>query len=401
MTAFPDDDLGPAPDVDDVVAALREDPVLVHPLFGNGARDAVDAALTARAEAARAEGVPVYVALVPGVPGLAEGDYGSEAAEELAILLSRQLGDGYYLTATEPHSNVSASLGTGEWAQTYLDYVPGQGDGGRSSLVGDVAWSLDQLAGTEDDPGQYVTGMWQRPDWDVGDDGPSDAFTASFVPALAFVAVGIGVTLLLRNVARWRETAPVAARTQRSGDVAVASPTPGGAGVDSPDGLRALEQTARRELDAVGRRRAERAGRPLDATTRTRVDGSYATAQAVLDSASPGRTRRADLVGALVLARVAAAALDEPGRAPYRPCFVNPLHGRAERTREVTGSGVEVPVCRACAVGAITDPLTVRHGLRRRPYYETGSVWARTGYGALVDDLWSEVGRARAGGGTS
>ncbi|MFW6774640.1 hypothetical protein ACOACO_10175 [Nocardioides sp. CPCC 205120] len=396
-----DDDLGLSPSIDDVAAALREDPVLVHPLYGNGARDEVDAALTAKVGTAREEGVPVYVALVPGVPGLAEGDHGYEAAQDLALRLSRELGDGYYFTATDPSSNASADLGTGEWSSTRIEYVPGQSQDAQSAVVGQVAWGVDQLAGTADDPGQYLGGIWQRPDWDIGGDGPSDAFSASFAPAVAFVAVGIGATLLVRNVTRWRETAPAGTRVRRDAKVLADASAPSRGGVDSPDHLATLEHTVRRELDVVGRRRSRRAGRPLDAATRTRVDGSYATAQAILDDPSPGRARRLDLVGALVLTRVAAEALDEPRGAPYRPCFANPLHGRGDRTREVADAGLAVPVCKACSVGPITDPLTVRHGLRRRPYYEGGDVWARTGFGALVDDLWSEVGRARAGGGRS
>jgi hypothetical protein len=37
----------------------------------------------------------------------------------------------------------------------------------------------------------------------------------------------------------------------------------------------------------------------------------------------------------------------------------------------------------------------VPHGRHRRPYYEADDVWARTGFGALVDDFAAQVVAAR------
>lgn len=386
------DVLGDAPRVDDVVAALREDPVLVHPTFGNGARDAVDAAITAKVAEAREAGTTVYVALVPHVQDLAGGDYGQDAADELAILLGDRLGgDAFLFTAVDPYSLYAAELGTGDLESARVDYVPGQSEGTQSALVGQVAWGVDQLAGNGENPGQYVEGIWEKPEWQWDRDGSTDAFLSTFAPTTALVLVAVVVTLAIRAVGRPpRLVEPVRSR-----------PTTVRLSKDRPTGgerVRAADQDlgtlARTEVEEVERLRSRRARRSVDSTARERIDGSYAAAQAILDTGARGRRREPDLLGALVLARVARAALDDP-RSVYRPCYVNPTHGAATEERTVQDGGVRVPVCRACARGSITDPYLVRRGLRRAPYYAGDDVWARTGYGSLVDDLWSEVVRDR------
>ncbi|MDT9594524.1 hypothetical protein RDV89_15675 [Nocardioides zeae] len=393
------DVLGDAPTLDEVVAALRDDPVLVHPLFGNGARDEVDAALTAKVAEAAEAGVPVYVALVPDVPGLAQGDYGSEAAEDLAVRLADRLGDGVYFAATDPHSLYPADAGTGAWEDVRLDWVPGQSDedGSVTALVGGVAYGIDQLADNGEDPAQYLAGVWQKPEWQYDRDGSaSDEFQATFVPTTALVLVTIVVALVVRTALTWRATAPT-------------TPTGGSAAVrlrkdaTSPesDAVPTLRSAVADEVAQVEDLRAARAGRRLDDAVRDRVDGSLAAARTLLDHAGRGHRREPDLVGALVLARIARRALEDPGAPAYRPCYVNPLHGEATDRRDVGAAGVEVPVCRACARGPLSHPFVVQRGLRREPYFARDDVWARTGYGALTDDLWTQVARARRAGGAS
>lgn len=384
------DDLGPAPTVDEVAAALREDPVLVHATFGNGARDEVDAALTAKVAEAEEAGVPVYVALVPGVPDLAAGDYGTEAADDLAVRLADRVGDGFFFVAVDPHSLYAAELGTGEWQDTRVEYVPNQSEDEQTVLAGGIAYGIDQLADNGEDPAQYLTGIWRDPEWQYDRDGSlSDGFLTTFVPTTALVAVTIAVTLVVRTALTWRESAP--ATTLPTAGTRLRKEAPG-----TPVGNDAtVEETLRSELAALQDLRAKRAHQRVDDAVRDRVDGSYDAARTLLES--PGREgrREPDLVGALVLTRVARAALDAPTGAVYHPCFVNPLHGRATGSRAVDGGGTEVPVCRACARGGASDPYVVRRGLRSAPYYAGDDVWARTGYGALTDDLWSEVARSR------
>jgi hypothetical protein len=107
-----------------------------------------------------------------------------------------------------------------------------------------------------------------------------------------------------------------------------------------------------------------------------------------------------DLVGVLVLVDHArddlarAAALDAGRKAANRPalCFFDPLHGRASRNA-AWRDGLRVPACTACAeaVKSGQAPDALRDG--DRPYFEADTVWARTGYGALGDDLVERVAR--------
>ena len=79
---------------------------------------------------------------------------------------------------------------------------------------------------------------------------------------------------------------------------------------------------------------------------------------------------------------------------PYRCCFVNPTHGRGGHRADLPG-GLSVPVCRPCqrdlAAGRRPDALLEPRRGEDRPYYAGDTVWARTGYGALTDELWADV----------
>lgn len=128
--------------------------------------------------------------------------------------------------------------------------------------------------------------------------------------------------------------------------------------------------------------------------------------QLALDAYTAARRRMTpdapsvDLVGVLVLVDRArsllarAAALDA-GRRPPEPgplCTFNPLHGRAART-VAWREDLRVPACAACAadLAAGRNPDALRDG--DQPYLEADSVWARTGFGALTDDLVERVAR--------
>lgn len=128
--------------------------------------------------------------------------------------------------------------------------------------------------------------------------------------------------------------------------------------------------------------------------------------QEALDAMTGARRRTTpeastvDLVGVLVLvdharrALARAGALDAGRRVPNPAplCTLNPLHGRAA-TGVGWGVDLRVPACEACAT-ALRDgraPDALRDG--DRPYFEGDSVWARTGFGALADDLVARVSR--------
>ena len=99
-----------------------------------------------------------------------------------------------------------------------------------------------------------------------------------------------------------------------------------------------------------------------------------------------------------MLVRGAQQALDRPSGPTYRPCFLNPWHGAGRETVSLDSGGeqVEVPVCAPCR-RAVTrqEPPEALEVPRRwggpRRYYEADTVWARTGFGAISDDLWRLV----------
>jgi hypothetical protein len=98
-----------------------------------------------------------------------------------------------------------------------------------------------------------------------------------------------------------------------------------------------------------------------------------------------------DWVGALLLARHGLAVMQ--GRPWPPPCFFGPLHGDGvEPTRWSMGERtVEIPACGSCA-GAVREGLAPDGLLDRgRPYWERDTLWARTGFGALEDDLADRV----------
>ena len=103
-----------------------------------------------------------------------------------------------------------------------------------------------------------------------------------------------------------------------------------------------------------------------------------------------------DVVGALVLARTGRRELARAagtGRKPYRVCFFDPRHEPGTHIVQwrYGDAEVEVPVCGRCrrAVdrGRAPEALVVPHRGEMQPYYEGDSVWARTGFGSLTEDL--------------
>jgi hypothetical protein len=98
-----------------------------------------------------------------------------------------------------------------------------------------------------------------------------------------------------------------------------------------------------------------------------------------------------DHLGALLLAEDAAALL--AGRARPRRCFFDPGHGVTSRdTRWRLGSEeTEVPACNRCVRRLKAKRMPDALGDRGKPYYERDSVWARTGFGAIDDELAARV----------
>lgn len=402
-------------DLDALADALREDPVQVGEVFGNGRTDEVDAALTAVVEDLP---FPAYVVLAPGPDGLST----TEPARDLAGRLHERIGgDAVLVVQTDPKGYDLEVVSFGDVPDETAIYdpqttfYPGGGADAGLEPAGVAARALEVLAAV--DEGTEVTRedfdavrevqVFRSPEeWDPLADPPT-AESVALWGAFAFVAVTGTSYLVLRNVLGWRATGPAAARsrsrTDRTGRAAEA-------GLGTPADVRA---TVERELESLARLLARSTGRGgADLERQALVDGSYDAARTLLERTGSADADLDDLVGALVLVRTATHAAGRSGSdrsgsgrsgagpATYRPCFFDPRHGEgvARRTVPVGDRELTVPACRPCShtTGRGLAPMTVRGGLlrRERPWYEHDTVWARTGYGAFVDDLWRHVSRA-------
>ncbi|HEV2059065.1 MAG TPA: hypothetical protein VGR11_06895, partial [Solirubrobacteraceae bacterium] len=145
--------------------------------------------------------------------------------------------------------------------------------------------------------------------------------------------------------------------------------------------------------------RIDRTGTPASNTAQERQQhalDAYAAARRVLAS----EPRMVDLVGALVLVEdgsraLAAAEALEAGRPAPRTaplCFFDPRHPGSTRPVAWQG-GLTVPACTTCraALRANRPPDALLDD--GRPWFETESLWARTGFGVFAPDLAQRVGR--------
>lgn len=391
--------------VDQIVAALRKDPVLVQQVLGNG--DAAGARERIRASVADSAH-PVYVVLVTDPGGLAD----KFPARDLARKLYNRLGDGYYVVQVtrsilevegwgvpEP---VRASLATSE-AVDAARLANDHFETGRARVtpVAQAQIAAEIAAGGEPfamEPERAIEianlpGNLAVAPYSILDEDDPEPTTPGKRAVVATV-VGVGVLLVGLRLLLWL-TAP-----RRRG------PTRGAAGWTPTDlDLSDLVSRAEEEVTRLSRDLAEA---PTGSLTDTAV-GYKEAADAVLralDSQAEPRDHRygaqlRDAVGALVLARAGRDVLE---RGDHRPCFADPLHGRATGRVEIPGRrAVAVPLCARCAAsvkgGTAPDALVFAHPARRRPrpYYEERTLWARSGYGALDDTWWSTVLAARAG----
>ena len=160
-----------------------------------------------------------------------------------------------------------------------------------------------------------------------------------------------------------------------------------------------LEQPA--QPGAAGTPRVSSDGQ-ADADLNRALDAYDAAAQ-TLD----GAAGIPDLAGVLVLTHLgrcaARAARARQSGQPVPPaswlCFFNPLHGAGEQRVRWRARGgqqaLDVHACGACADDIaqrrFPSVLTGKSGSQDVPYYETGSIWAATGYGQFSGDLAQRV----------
>lgn len=412
MTARFTTDVGYPSTVDQLVAALREDPVYVDPTFGNGHTDAARDGLRDLVDEA---GFTTYVVVAPAPADLGAND----PARDLATRLQTELDveDGAVLVTLDSYQSAVVTTGSAPDARVVGDaatelFPEGGADAGLSA-VGRTARDLDVLVQDGDvDRSEYESwagqAVWRRPDeWDLDYEIPGEGAYAVWT-TMSFVVGSLVCWMLLRTAFRWRETAPAPGGSSRRRQEASPAPVTRRGGSTTPaldlDDPADLRRLVDRTLDDAAQRLSRR-GADLSPEHRETADGSYDTARLVLGRAGTAAADVPDLVGALVLARTTLHAVDHGTRrrrpgTPYRTCFFDPRHGDAPVRRPVAlgDDEIEVPACRACARSAVADlrPLEApgrgRLGRTRpQPYYLADSVWATTGYGAFVDDLWQVV----------
>ncbi|RAY12184.1 hypothetical protein DPM19_26030 [Actinomadura craniellae] len=382
-----------------IAAALRRSPIYVDRSLAPALPPARRSALLA---AMRRSPIPIHVIVVPMVKGGTWDDPG----ELLNVVHDRLRRDGLYLTLGETSGQLHGRQwgGTEESRRNSEDavrvpfFLPEM----RDAALADRLLRAIELVAAGRGTAEYETATAHlrsrtgrsRPAPDGEEGGPVLPFTAGGVAVAAVAGL---------LVWRWRR----GARVSRAGDPML-----------SPRGVLAIAaQATEEELRELAAREVVAFGESLDeadfdtSTTRvreltTRALDAYQAAGKVLDSAAGP----ADLAGVLVLvdqgrdALASARSLAGGGReVPSSPlCFFNPLHGDATTTANWRPLGrrerLRVRTCAACArdVHARRTPevLADRVDGRPVPYFEVEperSVWARTGYGQLRNDLVQRV----------
>ncbi|WP_028659605.1 hypothetical protein [Nocardioides insulae] len=417
-------DVVPPDSVTELAEHLRRDPVIIEQRLGSGDTAGSDRRITASADQLP---FAVYVAVVAPPPEISPG---TGAGDELAIALSREIGEpGLYVvgsefgvrsrligvegmdpdlfslhayanqeavtSATEPdtrlHTVVDAEIVVRTATHTIDD------DYSEPNLP---ATEVEELARRNDELRPYETARRARSHGD--DDQPPEPWTTGkrwMVGSLTGVLALLLLWHLLSGRPRLRR--PRATGSARPSSARTPSaPRSVSAARTTPDRDAERERSSAL-LTALAEDLAAYSDRGADPTSAERLQAAVLArevAEPLLDSGDV-----LDLVGAGVLARIGRREVSRArgrARTPYRPCFFDPRHPSGTRKAEwrFGDATVEVPVCPRCLQALERDrwpdPLTPPSG---RPYYDGDTVWARTGFGALTDDLAGAVARAREG----
>lgn len=368
----------PATTVDEMIDHLRDDPVLVQPSMGMG--DSAQAHDVLSEAAAGAE-LPVYVVLAEMPEELSDGE---RPAEQAAVLFRDELGDGLYHVRFLGASSYTGVWGAGDEFELRQAYAAvqkaeenGPGEYPRASALFEAAVIVRSAAHPGQEPPPAVVDEYARQQWAFipeSTEAMAEARATRHVVTLATV-IGVLVAGSILTVGAMRATPlPASVRVGGSADGAVPE--------RMPDKARERLGIVRRRFDALPRDQ-------LTSVPGERAATAIEAAERVVDTGD-----EFDAAGAYVLALIADREVDRvtrPERQAFRPCFINPMHGEASEQVRVSGSSIDAPVCSTCGRQQRAF-LSVRTGLRRWvPYVETDTVWARTGYGALVGDLAEQV----------
>lgn len=357
--------------IDQLATALRADPIVVEPALGTGDAAGVHDVLTKLATEVDA---PVYIVLASLPPELRAA---GNPAEQAGALLHATLGDGLYVIQFTDGISWVGGFG----AAKAIDFRPGQRAEGRAREIGPLEYNQTTAALEAElvlrsaaDPGRAFSDDQLR-EWI---DTPR-----AFVPTEARDRVD-------QVAGRWVFTIASALAVLIAGLTLVL------VGAKYPIGRRRPRQPDADRPQPVDDTVLPRVQKRYDALRAQDLASPHAVAAAeALEAADlvVGTGDRLDQVGAWVLAKQAERELDRIKRTAqltYRPCVVNPLHGEAAATVPLAGSSIDAPACLSCSRGHgafLTTPTW--RGDRR--YLDTSTVWARTGFGALVDDLAQQV----------
>jgi hypothetical protein len=411
--------IGADADLDRLAEDLRVDGVVVDRVMGSGeAQEANDRI------AALIRDVPfkVYVALIDAPAG------GPEDPEALAGLLSRRLGDGFYViqTSDSPQTVLSFGLDSDPSLLSLSAYANEDVlDEAASSLAGDyVVIPAAVEAEAQVLTAEALVDLGRRPapsdsdyppaltdadadrlaeralelqaaaDWRPAVDEFVEVRTASgglsaLVGSLAALVIALLLGQSLRGWPRFRRVLPAEAVAKQ---VAAAPP---------PD----LEAERARARDLADALTTALAGTDWEQVADRDVAGRALTAR---DAVEPllASDDVADVVGAQVVARAGERDLARGARGtggPLVTCFFDPRHPAGKKTASWRlGDGeVDVPCCAACAArvakGQSPDHLRLRARRGTTPYWDRDDVWARTGFGATTDFLARDVLADRAG----
>lgn len=362
--------------IDDMVTQLRADPVLVQPVLGTGDAEGTHKMLSGLADQVD---VPVFVVLA-ATPVEVEGvEY---PAEQAAALLRQELGDGLYIMKFDEGIAYARGFGKASKIKLDLGYLAirtaektGPEKYNRTTAVFDAALLLRAAA----TPGKEISDdvlrdQMAQPWAFIATESHEYADQAAGRWVFA-IAAGLAVLIAGLTLSRIATRAPLGSRAAKQTSARLSH-------------AHGMPDTALRELERVQGRFDELTSTQLGSPHGLAADEALQAARAIVDTG-----KDLDQVGAWVLALVADRELDRIGKPhlhPYRPCVVDPFHGEADGTRRLSGSSIDAPVCRACTrkQGAFLAADTWRGD---KPYLDTNTVWAHTGFGALVDDLASQV----------
>ena len=413
-------------DIDALADALREDGVVIDRVMGSGEALAAHDRIAALV---REVPFPVYVALVQQPDGLPDDNLA--ATDALSGLLNRRLGDGLYVIDTTDGIQQVYSFGLGadparlslgagsnnDLLDTTMqevggyryqteDYVTVPAIAEAEAQVR-AAEELVEMAG-EPPSGDYPATLAEADARDLAEHALEVQAVADWRPhvgdyvevrtasrGLSALVGGLGalvIALLLGQTLRGWPRAGKPRPTDKKAKIAAVPPPDLEEERTRARRLADVLVTALDDTDWEAARAPDVAGRAL--TARDALEPLLASDDV------------ADVIGAQVIARVAAHDLDRGTRGTgtaYVPCFFDPRHpeGTAAASWRLGDGEVDVPCCTTCAAAVVEDgvPAYLRLPTRRgtEPYWERDDVWARTGLGAVTDDLARDVLADRVG----